>query len=410
MSVTQRLTVVHLTASAREGGAAIAADRICKSFESSSLVRSTIVQCILSEEVGDSNPLIRKIGSFARRVVNFLTRKLIPKSFGTSTLAILGCWSFRRAISEGGGVVHLHRVAGQSFPIWWLKRIRGPVVWTLHDYYPLFGVMHLPLNPLYGKKSLAKQLGFFLNEKISARHRSLVLDNVDAIVVPSAHMLRTLLEADAIPEEMCLTIPIPASPIFYSQHLIKLSRLNGETYNIIFIGRDADLDHNKGLDVLLGLYPKLKRLLEGLGFQLQVTVVGLSQPDSISSEPGIACFGSCEDEGSLIRFYESGNLCLMPSRRETYGQVALESTLRGCPVLYGTPNGMDDIIVQGVTGIGVADHSIDGFFLGAKEIILDQIFLNKYIPKNIRAETISKINPLRVCQQYEALYKEVSGM
>ena len=64
----------------------------------------------------------------------------------------------------------------------------------------------------------------------------------------------------------------------------------------------------------------------------------------------------------MKQLYTIADLCVVPSRYETFSQVTLESIQLGTPVVAFDLTGPKDIIIDGLSGFLVPCFNIDQFF------------------------------------------------
>jgi D-inositol-3-phosphate glycosyltransferase len=110
----------------------------------------------------------------------------------------------------------------------------------------------------------------------------------------------------------------------------------GDRPLLLFVGRIQPL---KGVDVAL-------RALAALEDSAAVLVVvgGPSGPS-----------GTAESDG-LADFYRAADVCVVPSRSESFGLVALEAAACGTPVVAAAVGGLRSLVDDGVTGFLVEGH------------------------------------------------------
>jgi D-inositol-3-phosphate glycosyltransferase len=75
----------------------------------------------------------------------------------------------------------------------------------------------------------------------------------------------------------------------------------------------------------------------------------------------------------LSTFYRAADLCLVPSRSESFGLVALEAAACGTPVVASDVGGLRNNVVDGVTGILVPDRTPVNFAAGIDAILADPL-------------------------------------
>jgi D-inositol-3-phosphate glycosyltransferase len=75
----------------------------------------------------------------------------------------------------------------------------------------------------------------------------------------------------------------------------------------------------------------------------------------------------------LSTFYRAADLCLVPSRSESFGLVALEAAACGTPVVASDVGGLRNNVVDGVTGLLVADRTPENFAAGINAVLDDPL-------------------------------------
>ena len=146
------MRVVHLSTSETKGGAAIAAKRLVEAQRASGLDASLLV---LNRQTEDSfvHTLIPEPSSLAKRIRKYRElwatylrngRKLDHTLFATS-YPVAG-FNLRKSIeSLQPDLIHLHWINQGFLSIASLERLAGlgkPLVWTLHDLWPVTAVAH----------------------------------------------------------------------------------------------------------------------------------------------------------------------------------------------------------------------------------------------------------------------------
>lgn len=110
--------------------------------------------------------------------------------------------------------------------------------------------------------------------------------------------------------------------------LIDKSRISPRDLGLLIIGGDLDNAGNSAN----GEMKKLKSLTSRLGLDSVVTFLG-AQPQHV-----------------LPYFYSAAEICVLPSRYESFGMVALESMACGTPVIASRVGGLNYTVRDGQTG------------------------------------------------------------
>ena len=104
--------------------------------------------------------------------------------------------------------------------------------------------------------------------------------------------------------------------------------------NLLIIGGDLDHSHySKNSEM-----SRLKRLSTKLGLKNMVAFLGAQRQDQ------------------LPYFYSAAEVCVLPSRYESFGMVALEAMACGTPVIASKVGGLTSFIQDGITGFLVPEE------------------------------------------------------
>ena len=146
---------------------------------------------------------------------------------------------------------------------------------------------------------------------------------------------------------------------------------------IAFVGRIQPL---KGADIAIGVleatsasFPDAHLVVVGgpsgphgtehlKALRRQVESAGLEQ---------LVRFVAPQPHELLSTYYRAADLCLVPSRSESFGLVALESAACGTPVVAAAVGGLTTLVEDGLTGYLVEGHEVDGFAAAAAKLISD---------------------------------------
>ncbi|HUR18746.1 MAG TPA: glycosyltransferase [Acidimicrobiales bacterium] len=150
---------------------------------------------------------------------------------------------------------------------------------------------------------------------------------------------------------------------------------------LLFVGRIQAL---KGVDVAVGA---LAALAAGSGpardDAFLVVVGGPSGPDGMAevarvrrmvTELGLVGrvrFVDPQPHELLSTYYRAADLCLVPSRSESFGLVALEAAACGTPVVAAAVGGLRTLVQHGTTGFLVENRDADAFARFAGDVLAD---------------------------------------
>ena len=147
---------------------------------------------------------------------------------------------------------------------------------------------------------------------------------------------------------------------------------------LLFVGRIQPL---KGADVALRTLDEIARL--GVEHARLVVVGGPSGPRGeaelvalhrLAAGLGLAeriDFVAPQPHELLSTYYRAADVCLVPSRSESFGLVALEAAACGTPVVASAVGGLTTVIDDGETGFVVDGGGVGAFAAATAKILLD---------------------------------------
>jgi D-inositol-3-phosphate glycosyltransferase len=80
----------------------------------------------------------------------------------------------------------------------------------------------------------------------------------------------------------------------------------------------------------------------------------------------------------LSSFYRAADICLVPSRSESFGLVALEAAACGTPVVAAAVGGLTTLVESGETGFLVEDRTADAFVGPVRQILDDPLLAERF--------------------------------
>jgi D-inositol-3-phosphate glycosyltransferase len=240
-----------------------------------------------------------------------------------------------------------------------------------------------------------------------------VAREADAIVCASEHERRALIDIYGADASRVALVPCGVDLARFRPLDKEMARrslgLNGEKM-ILFVGRMEPL---KGLDVLLGAAarlddePAFKVVVVGgdgngteEALHLQKVSEGLGIADRVS-------FMGPVGHDKLPLYYNAADVCVVPSRYESFCLVALEAMACGTPVVASRVGGLSATVRDGETGYLVGRQSPQPFAERVAALLADEELRQSF--GRTASEAVTGFGWGRIADSIERLYDEVAA-
>lgn len=238
-------------------------------------------------------------------------------------------------------LIHLHNLHGYYINVEelfdYLKIYGKPVVWTLHDCWPITG--HCPYF------SMAK-----CNNWISGCHDCPQKREYPKSVFMDNSPQNWKRKKNAFTKVSNMTIVCVSK---WLQNIVKKSYLSQYNTRVIYNGIDltpfksveSSFRRRYGLEdkkILVGVamhwlprkglndYVELSKII---GMDTVIVLVGLTDEQSTSMPPNIIGISATTDDQNLAEIYSSADICLNLSYEETFGLTSVEALACGTPII-----------------------------------------------------------------------------
>ena len=304
-------------------------------------------------------------------------------------------------------IVNLHWVGNEIISLKNISLIKCPIVWTLLDMWPFLGTEHYSNNSRYieGYTKQNRDLnekGFDLNKWNWNRKLKYFKKNF-TVVSPSDWLSEKAKESYLFKDKEIEKIHYPLD-ISEWQPVNKGSakeilNVNPSKKLILFGAIDGHLNHRKGFDLLMKSISKLNNKDD-----IQILTFGKKLNSEFNFDNiEVKNYSHISDNLTLRLLYSAADVCLIPSRFEAFGQVALESISCGTPCVSFKNTGTNEIIDHKENGYLAEYEDIDDFKDG-----IDFILNNNSI--NFYENCISKAKDFsyeKISDKYVNLYKRI---
>ncbi len=298
-------------------------------------------------------------------------------------------------------LIHLHWLGTGFLSLLSLERLGKPLVWTLHDLWPLFGV--LPYPSLGNCARLG--LGFDF-DPLAVAIKQRVLPRGIQFVAPSAWAAKQAECSDVFralhePKEIAI-IPNAIDSLFLESVLRHELHRDRQHPLLLFGGSNAFTDSRKGWHLIHSLLPWLTTAFPNWRF----ASFGEIPPKEIGLLPSWHHHGLIHDPHQLAALYRSADLLVMPSKQETFGQVAAEALGCGLPVLAIADTGIGSVVEHLKTGYLIKSYSSKSLQDGLSFCMSKLLWLQA-IRTEAKMSAYERFRPLVVAAQHMNLYLEL---
>ena len=350
------MRVLLVNAYAKSGGASVAARRLCAALNGVGAEARLLIQ---NAEDAEEAGLLSTGDRWARRrpVIDalpvLLRRNRRSPHWGN---AWIGNGATRKAIRDfAPDITHLHWVNHGMLSLRDIARLRGPVVWTLHDSWVFTGGCHSPQECRKFQEccGACPELNSAYDRDLSRRNwnrKRAAWKSADfTVVTPSRWLAGEAQSSSLLAGRQIVTIPNAVdTAVFCSMDRAAARRSLGLPEKVplfLFGAHGAATDWNKGMDLWLAALP----------------AVAGKTPDAVPVLAGVAAgtfsgaarpvheLGVLPPERMAMAM-AAADVVVVPSRMETLPTMVAESLACGTPVAAFAVGGIPEMIRPGGTG------------------------------------------------------------
>ena len=408
------MRILHINHSDSVGGAAIASLRISESLSKMGVVSNRLVRL----KIGKNPNVYEMINKPFGRLINIIRWRfgyLICYIFNqskdaTNSLNVIPSFITRKINNLKPDIVHLHWIGHETLSFGSISKITQPIVWTMHDLWPISGAEHISFNQDYlnGYKRKTRRIfqSNHLNKWVLNRKRKLYNKKKIFMASPSTWLAKKVKESSIFNDLTIKVIPNPLDTNFWipinkedARKQLKLP-INKK---IILFGLYGDIHvKHKGFDLLVDAFSELKYDKSKI---LIVTFGGENQKSLKPLGFETHNFGFISENKLMRNIYSAADVYVMPSRIESFGQTAAESSACGTPVVAFNDTGVADIVQHKKTG-WLAKYKDTSDLSRGIDFLLENSSLDLF-SKNARTYIVNNFSYPVVANQYLDYYRYI---
>jgi glycosyltransferase involved in cell wall biosynthesis len=411
------MKILHLSTEDIAGGAARAAFRLNQglnnldspNIDSQMLVKSKLSGA--SSVISDS--------SVVAKISPTLNRLPLQKYSNRERVMFSSQW-FMDKIAErvadlSPDIVHLHWVCNGFLKIETIKKINRPVVWTLHDMWPLTGGCHYSKTcnryehqcgacpMLHSHKQ--KDLSFHtLQRKVEA------WNDIDLTVITPSHWLSDCSKKSAVFKDRRIDVIANGIDVDifrpgFKQIAREFLNLPQEKKLLLFVAGSTTGDPRKGFRYLA----EAVNFLHQKGCDLELVILGEEAPSKpLSWNIKAHYLGKLNDEVSLALVYNASDVFIAPSVQDNLPNTIIEAQACGKPCVAFRIGGMPDMIDHQHNGY-LAEPFETSHLAQGIEWILESDDRYKALSQAARDKAVKSFNLKLQVQKNADLYREITA-
>jgi glycosyltransferase involved in cell wall biosynthesis len=364
------MRVVHLNTMARRGGAAQAANRLHRALCQSEVDSRLRVQFeAAGEQPGVSGPSgkLPKAAALLRDVA--ATLPLLPYARSESDVFSADLLLSRTARDVRAlfpDLVHLHWVNAGFVPIHLLKRFERPLVWTLHDMWPLTGGCHYAractrYQSLCGRCPVLHSRYAWDLSRAVIRWKGRCWRDLDIhLVAPSRWIAEQASNSSLFRDSPISVIPNGLDLAVYRPWNRVLARdllqLPDDPLVLFSAAKGLSTPYKGG-----GIALKAVAGLRAAGHNATLVVMGGGATTALGKLPvPVKWLGQLHDDVTRALAYAAADVCLFCSSEDNLPFTVSESLACGTPVIAHAVGGVPEMVDNGRNGYLVLPGDVAG--------------------------------------------------
>ncbi|WP_312154572.1 glycosyltransferase [Lelliottia nimipressuralis] len=394
------------------GGAAIAAKRLHNGLQKEGITSELFVMNKISNEKNVVGPQgkIERIYSRLRAALDGLPTWFYTKRCGMFSAA---WWNNKKLVSRlnssDSDIIHLHWINAGFLSVADIKKLKKPVVITLHDMWYFTGGCHYNGTCAGYQNSCGKcpLLGSHFKYDLSyfkLKQKKKIYKNSNVTFIPLSNWIgKELIRSKVATCNKSIILPNPIDFSTFTsidkRYARALLDLPQDRTIVTFGAVNSTSDTRKG-------YRELINALNLLTLK-DVTLVIFGTSNSglsfdLEKKYDVRCLGYLNDELTLRVVYSSADVMIVPSREENLSNTIIEALACNTPVVAFDIGGNCDMVEHKKNGF-LAKYDITGKSLAeGLSFCLEHL---TYLSENARQSVVAKFDSNVVINKYIDIYR-----
>lgn len=357
------MKILHINKSHEKGGAAKIARRLHKGFLDLGIDSSMLVDESLNgeEKIYGLTTFLDEAKHRLRKKLDNLPLRRYSSGVNTFDPGFWGRILVNHPLIKQADILHFHWINAGFISIKQIKKLNElgkPIVWTLHDMWPITGGCHHARNcdkfkthcgtcpQLFSSKEKDLSYYFFKRklEAYSSNIHPVAISNWMKDSIKQSKLFKNQ-HVSLIHNGLDINVFSPVNKAFAKQ----LLNIPKEKKIISFGAMNATSDPKKGFTYLI---KALELVNNKYGDDVFLLVFGNNAPSLVDVKgSNIKFMGTIRDDYSMSLLYNASDVFVGPSLVESFGLTHLESMSCGTPVVAFNSSGPKELI----------DHKKNGY-------------------------------------------------
>lgn len=310
-------------------------------------------------------------------------------------------------------IINLHWVCKGFWPLRVLRDVRLPLVWTLHDMWPLTGGCHYDescgrfLSACGRCPVLRSDREWDLSSRIFAAKQKAYAELDLTLVAPSRWLGQLAQEAPLTRAYPVRVIPNPLDREVFAPGDRAAARarlgLNADAAVIAFLAMGGTAEPRKGFDLLS---TALDRMAADETFkQTCLVVIGGDSGTLAATRFELRTVDHLSQDKDIAATLAAADVLVVPSRQDNLPNTVMEALACGVPCVAFDVGGLPDLIEHQVNGYLAKSLDTDDLARGIAWVLENP---GRHTALSAAArESTARFEPQTVARQYLALYQGI---